>query len=461
MAGLAPRYQIGPTVYREYRSGARVGYEPYQVKRIEGNYLLVEWEGDVGMEWVLVKGDLQMFGRCSAFLGPLCAQFCVELPAGHRWEDVAGEPSDARAVFGLAENCTKEDVYDAFRRLAKSTHPDRCIGQGAEEFRKLDGHFTSPCAVVSRVTLIGAKGVEEAVESLGTGAEPGSTESLLTPCLAEGRGANQGLPGVGPAIGVSAVSVVVVQVRGQACDEFLGRCEVAAFQEATSQGAEPQFDLVEPRAVLGREVEDVLVIGIGQEGTPLLAGAQVFLVERQAVEFRQEFADVQAPMGVQVVEDPMEALLVGELRRDMGQMGSEIDAGACHAQVPHDLAGGDDERGDQATGAVADVFVFAFFGFARFDQDRGMFSLEDLHAGFFVGADDQLAMLIQDGSLEIQLADVLGLGVEVGIVAVEPIDAAMGFEVGRRSGHARWWSDVIASSAWRLTKSAARSSRLH
>jgi hypothetical protein len=280
------------------------------------------------------------------------------------------------------------------------------------------------------VTLVRAKGVEEAVETLGTGAEPGSTESLLTACLAEGRGSNQWLSGVGPAIGMSAVSVVVVQVHGQACDEFLGRCEVAAFQEAASQGAEPQLDLVEPRAVLGREVEDVLVIRIRQEGASLLAGAQVFLVERQAVEFREEFADVQAPMGVQVIEDPMAALLVGQLRRDMGQMGSEIDAGACHAQVPQDLASGDDERGNQATDAVADVFVFASFGFARFDQDRGMFSLEDLHAGFFVGANDQLAMLIQDGSLDIQLADVLSLGVEVGIVAVEPIDAAMGFDVG-------------------------------
>lgn len=48
--------------------------------------------------------------------------------------------------------------------------------------------------------------------------------------------------------------VVVVQVRSQTGDEFLGRFEVAAFEEATSQGAEPQFDLIEPGAVLGREV---------------------------------------------------------------------------------------------------------------------------------------------------------------------------------------------------------------
>ena len=112
-------------------------------------------------------------------------------------------------------------------------------------------------------------------------------------------------------------------------------------------------------------------------------------------------------------------------------MSGEIDAGACHAQVPHDLASGDDEGGDQATGAVADVFVLAFFGFARLGQDRGMFSLEDLHAGFFVGADDQLAVLIQDGSLDVQLANVLSLGVEVGIMTVEPVDTAVRLQVGR------------------------------
>ncbi len=230
---------------------------------------------------------------------------------------------------------------------------------------------------------------------------------------------------------MSAVIVVVVQVRGQTRDKFRGRREVAAFQEATSQSAEPEFDLVEPRAVLGREMKNMLVLGIGQEVASLFAVAQVFLVKGQAVEFCQEFANLQAPMGVQVVENPMAALEVGKSRRDMGQMGGEIDAGASHAQVPNDLAGGDDERGDQATGAVADIFVFTFFGFAWLGQNRGMFSLQDLHAGFFVRADDQLALLMQDGSLDVQLADVLSLGVEVGIVAVEPIDAAMGFDVSR------------------------------
>ncbi len=80
---------------------------------------------------------------------------------------------------------------------------------------------------------------------------------------------------------------------------------------------------------------------------------------------------------------------------------------------------------------MTDVFVLAFFGLAGLDGNGGMLSLEDLHAGLFVAADDQLAVLVQDGGLDVQLADVLSLGIEIGIVAVEPIDAVMGFDVGR------------------------------
>jgi len=59
-----------------------------------------------------------------------------------------------------------------------------------------------------------------------------------------------------------------------------------------------------------------------------------------------------------------------------------------------------------------------------------MLALEDLHAGLFVAADDQLAVLVQDRSLDVQLADVLSLDVEIGIVAVEPVDASMWLQVG-------------------------------
>ena len=85
--------------------------------------------------------------------------------------------------------------------------------------------------------------------------------------------------------------------------------------------------------------------------------------------------------------------------------------------------------------------LLAFFGFAWLGQNRGMLALEDLHAGLFVAADDQFAVLIQDRSCNVELADVLGLGVEVGIVAIEPVNAAMRLQIGLVGRRGRWWSE--------------------
>ena len=79
---------------------------------------------------------------------------------------------------------------------------------------------------------------------------------------------------------------------------------------------------------------------------------------------------------------------------------------------------------------MTDVLVFAFLRFARLDENRGVLSLENLHAGFFVRADDHFAVLIQDRSFDVQLADVPSLAIEAGIMAVEPVDAAVRLQVG-------------------------------
>ena len=152
-------------------------------------------------------------------------------------------------------------------------------------------------------------------------------------------------------------------------------------------------------------------------------------MEWQSVELREQGAHVQAPVSVQVVEHPMETLVVGELRRDMSQVCCEIDAGARDAQIPHDLASRHHEGCDQGARAVADVFVFAFFGFAWRGRDGGMLAFKNLHAGFFIAADDQFSVLIQHGSLDVESTDRVRLAVEIGIVTVEPINAAMRLEV--------------------------------
>ena len=125
-------------------------------------------------------------------------------------------------------------------------------------------------------------------------------------------------------------------------------------------------------------MKHVLVVGVCQKGSPLLAGLQAFGMKWQAAKLSDEFADIQTPMRVEIVQDPMELLLLGERGRHVVQMCGEIDAGASLAQVPDDFASGHHEGGDQTAGAVTNVFVLAFFGFAGLGIYRGILSLLSL-----------------------------------------------------------------------------------
>lgn len=127
--------------------------------------------------------------------------------------------------------------------------------------------------------------------------------------------------------------------------------------------------------MLGREMKHMLVALICQKGPSLLTGLQAFGMKRQAFNPSDELADIQTPMRVEIVQNPMELLLLGERGRYVVQMCGEIDAGACLAQIPDDFARGHHEGGDQTAGAVTNVFVLTFFGFAGLGIYRGILSL--------------------------------------------------------------------------------------
>jgi len=57
-------------------------------------------------------------------------------------------------------------------------------------------------------------------------------------------------------------------------------------------------------------------------------------------------------------------------------------------------------------------------------------TLENLHPRFFIGTDDEAPLLEETECLHIELTDIVRLGIEVGIMAVEPVHAPMRFEVG-------------------------------
>src|SRR5437763_15110332 len=77
---------------------------------------------------------------------------------------------------------------------------------------------------------------------------------------------------------------------------------------------------------------------------------------------------------------------------------------------------------------MADILVLAFFWLARLDGLGGIAALQNLHPRFCISAEDEASFLVKAQSMAIELTDILGRGLKVGIVAVEPVHAPMRLE---------------------------------
>lgn len=189
------------------------------------------------------------------------------------------------------------------------------------------------------------------------------------------------------------MGVVDFQVVRQARFKIVGRIEITAFKEAPRQDAKPQFHLVEPRAMFGGKVEDMLMGRIAQKGTPLHTTVQVLRYTGHVAPLGDQAADREAPMGIEIIHHPVVAQHGRELPDDGGQMRGEVLTGARLAQIPDDLTRGDDKRGDQGPHPMPDVLMLTFFRLARCHRLGGIFALQNLHAGLFIAANDHTTLL--------------------------------------------------------------------
>src|SRR5688500_7621008 len=87
--------------------------------------------------------------------------------------------------------------------------------------------------------LVGARRIQEALPTGRSSSDADSATLLLTTRLGERRSSYQRLAGVGPAIGMSVLGIVPFQEDAQPLLELRRRSEVASFQEAPRQHAEP------------------------------------------------------------------------------------------------------------------------------------------------------------------------------------------------------------------------------
>ena len=182
--------------------------------------------------------------------------------------------------------------------------------------------------------------------------------------------------------------------------------------------------------MFGRKVEDMLMGRIAQERPPLRPSAQGLGNKGHIAPLGDQTADLEAPVGIEIIHHPVVALHSGELLDDVGQMGGKIRTGARLAQIPDDLPRGDDKRGDQGPHPMADVLVLAFFRFAQV----AMGCVGYLRCRICMPVFSSVQMTTRPCSkkrraLRYKVTDVVRFGLEVWIVAVEPIDTPMGFEV--------------------------------
>ena len=225
------------------------------------------------------------------------------------------------------------------------------------------------------------------------------------------------------------MGVVDFKIVRQARCTILGRIEITAFEKTPRQDAQPPCHLVEPCAVFGGQVEDMLLGRITQEGTPLHPAVPVLRHTGHVAPLGDQPADREAPVGMEMIHHPVVALHSGEWLDDVGQRRGAVLTGARLAQMPHDVTRGDDQRGHHGTHPMPDGLVLAFFRCARCQGLCGVCALPYLPAGLCIAAHDHTVLRKKASGVEGEETPGVRFGLAVWVVAVEPRDTPVGFEV--------------------------------
>ena len=153
--------------------------------------------------------------------------------------------------------------------------------------------------------------------------------------------------------------------------------------------------------MFGCKMEDMLMGRITQERPPLHTSAQVLGHKGHGAPLGDQTADIEAPVGIEIIHHPVVTWHIGQLVDDVGQMGGKIATGTRLAQIPHDMTGWHHKRGDQRPHPMPDVLMLAFLRFARCHGLCGIFALQHLHAGLFIRADNHTALLKETVGVEV------------------------------------------------------------
>ena len=207
--------------------------------------------------------------------------------------------------------------------------------------------------------------------------------------------------------------------------------KAATGQEAALQGAQAPLALVAPRAVLGGAMKAMTVAGSAQKRPALPPFFALVRGKGHRAPLRDSAPDVQAPVGLQVVQAPGVPVQAGAVLGRGGEMGHKIGGRARGPEGPGHRASGHGQRLDQGARAMAQGLLLAALAPTRLRRPGGGFALQHLHAGWCITAAAQAAVRVGLKRFDVQLTQGVGLGIHGFIVAVPPVGTRMGLEIDR------------------------------
>jgi hypothetical protein len=89
------------------------------------------------------------------------------------------------------------------------------------------------------------------------------------------------------------MGIVDLQIGGETRVKILGRSVIATLEKTPRQDTKPQFHLIQPRAMYGRKVKDMLMGRIAEKRAPLDAALQLLGDKRDRTPWGHELADLE------------------------------------------------------------------------------------------------------------------------------------------------------------------------
>jgi hypothetical protein len=205
---------------------------------------------------------------------------------------------------------------------------------------------------------------------------------------------------------VVVVADVTHDFPGEICLGF----EDAASNDVALDFREPDFDLVKPRRVSGREVK--MELGV----------------------LAQESFDGLGFVGREIVGNDVDFPTRFHTGNHLLQKDDELGAGMAAGGPAQDLSAGRVECRIERKGAMAEVFEAVPFGPPRRERQHRVQAIERLNGTLFIHAEDGSV----GGRAQIETNDVGRLGLEIGIIAVHVLAPPVGLQpgLGPDSGHA-------------------------